>query len=119
MVAIQTIVTALIALPFGGNVVAHLGGYDADGWWRLGYLVVAGATIAPLLQVLAQRSLPPGRIALLFALEPVFALVFALGMGGERFVARWWTGAALILAAVIIVETMSRPESPSPRPASA
>ena len=40
----------------------------------------------------AQRTLPPGRIGLLFALEPVFALAFALALRGERFVARWWAG---------------------------
>ena len=48
--------------------------------------------------------LTAGRVALLFALEPVFALIFALTLGGERFVARWWLGAALILAAVVLVE---------------
>jgi len=69
--------------------------------------VLAGALAAPLLQVIAQRSLPPGRIALLFALEPVFALIFALYPGGERFVLRWWIGAALILAGVVIVEAGS------------
>ena len=71
---------------------------------RFAYLVLAGSTVAPLLQVLAQRVLPPGRIGLLFALEPVFALLFALTLGGEQFIARWWLGAALILAAVVLVE---------------
>ena len=80
---------------------------DQATWWRMGYLVLAGALIAPLLQVIAQRSLPPGRIALLFALEPVFALIFALYPGGERFMMRWWIGAALILAGVVIVEAGS------------
>ena len=52
----------------------------------------------------AQRTLPPGRIGLQFALEPVFALAFALGFGGERFVVRWWAGAGLILLSVVGVE---------------
>ena len=66
--------------------------------------MVAGSTLAPLLQVFAQRTLAAGRIGLLFALEPVFALVFALTLGGERFDIRWWAGAALILLAVALVE---------------
>ena len=57
-----------------------------------------------MLQVFAQQTLSAGRVALLFALEPVFALLFALTLGGERFVARWWFGAALILCAVVLVE---------------
>lgn len=104
MVAVQTVGTAAIALPLAHHVPAQIAAFDAPTWWRLGYLVLAGAVAAPLLQVMAQRSLPPGRIALLFALEPVFALVFALYPGGERFVLRWWIGAALILAGVLIVE---------------
>jgi drug/metabolite transporter (DMT)-like permease len=43
-------------------------------------------------------------MGLLFALEPVFALVFAVTLGAERFEARWWLGAGLILAAVVMVE---------------
>jgi drug/metabolite transporter (DMT)-like permease len=60
--------------------------------------------VAPLLQVYAQRTLPAGRMGLLFALEPVFALVFAVTLGAERFEPRWWLGAGLILFAVVMVE---------------
>ena len=108
MVAVQTVGIAAILLPFTiRGLPSDLAGFDASTWWRMGYLVLAGALAAPLLQVIAQRSLPPGRIALLFALEPVFALIFALYPGGERFVLRWWIGAALILAGVVIVEAGS------------
>ena len=111
LVAIQMAGTAAISLPFAHGLPERLASFDAATWWRLGYLVLAGAVTAPLLQVIAQRTLPPGRIALLFALEPVFALAFALVPGGERFVLRWWIGAALILAGVLSVE--ARPEAPS------
>ena len=56
-------------------------------WWRFGYLVAAGSIVAPLLQILAQRELPAGRVALLFALEPVFALGFALALGRGELLA--------------------------------
>jgi drug/metabolite transporter (DMT)-like permease len=100
-------------------VPAQIAAFDAPTWWRLGYLVLAGAVAAPLLQVMAQRSLPPGRIALLFALEPVFALVFAATVGGERFVLRWWVGAVLILCAVVLVEGRAAMERPAPPSATA
>jgi drug/metabolite transporter (DMT)-like permease len=104
LVAAQSLTVALVVLPFAGAAPAQVAALDPDGWVRLGYLIVAGSMLAPLFQVLAQRRLDPGRIGLLFALEPVFALAFALTFGGERFVARWWVGAALILVAVLFVE---------------
>jgi drug/metabolite transporter (DMT)-like permease len=104
LTGIQALVTALVTWPLAGDLARPLAALDAAGWARLGYLALCGSVIAPLLQVLAQRTLEPGRVGLLFALEPVFALAFALAVGGERFVARWWAGAALILAAVMMVE---------------
>jgi len=114
--AIQAAVASLcvlaFALPAGARPAgaaalspgAQLAALDAAGRARLAYLIVAGSVLAPLLQVFAQRTLPPGRVGLLFALEPVFALAFALAFGGERFVPRWWAGAALILFSVVWVE---------------
>jgi drug/metabolite transporter (DMT)-like permease len=101
---IQAAVAALCTLPFAGDLAASLQALDGAGWARVAYLVACGSVAAPLLQVLAQQTLSAGRVGLLFALEPVFALGFALAVGGERFVARWWVGAALILAAVVMVE---------------
>ena len=95
---------ALVLLPFAGGAAGEAAMLGAAGWLRVDYLIVAGSMIAPLLQVLAQRSLPPGRIGLLFALEPVFALMFAVTVGAERFEWRWWLGALLILAALLLVE---------------
>lgn len=102
--AIQAAVASLCTLPFAGDPGGQLGALDRDGRARLAYLVVCGSVAAPWLQVRSQQQLSPGRIGLLFALEPVFGLLFALGLGGERFVPRWWAGAALILGAVVWVE---------------
>jgi len=102
--AVQAAVIALVTVPFAGGAVAALGALHAADGWRLAYLVIAGSVIAPLLQVIAQRRLPAGRVGLLFALEPVFALAFAASFGMERFVPRWWAGAALVLIAVVWVE---------------
>ncbi|MEO5989358.1 MAG: DMT family transporter [Candidatus Eisenbacteria bacterium] len=103
----QSLTVACVLLPFARDPGAAFAALDPTAWRRLAYLAVAGSTLAPLLQLIAQRTLPAGRIALLFALEPVFALVFALTLGGERFEPRWWVGAALILSAVVMVESRS------------
>jgi drug/metabolite transporter (DMT)-like permease len=104
LAGLQALVAALCTLPAAGDIPAALARLDGAGRARIAYLVVCGSIVAPLLQVQAQRTLPAGRIGLLFALEPVFALAFALAVGGERFLARWWAGAALILGAVLLVE---------------
>jgi drug/metabolite transporter (DMT)-like permease len=101
---VQAGVTALALAPFAGDPRPVFATLSAAGWRDFAYLAIAGSSIAPVLQVFAQQTLAAGRVALLFALEPVFALVFALTLGGERFVARWWFGAALILIAVVMVE---------------
>jgi len=104
LVCVQSFVAGLVLVPFAAGSAGALGTLGGANLARFGYLLVAGSTIAPLLQVVAQRTLPAGRMGLLFALEPVFALVFAVTLGAERFEPRWWLGAGLILAAVLMVE---------------
>lgn len=119
LTAAQAATIAVLLAPFAGSetreAVRVLSA--ADGW-RLSYLVIAGSMIAPLLQVSAQRTLPAGRVGLLFTLEPVFALLFAVTLGAESFAPRWWLGALLILAAVVWVEGWAAPARTSSRPAS-
>ncbi len=100
LAGVQHVVVAAMTLPFAHGVPSLAPG---DGL-KFAYLVAAGTVAAPLLAVIAQRVLPAGRIALLYALEPVFGLVVALALGGERFAPHWWLGAALILAGVVWVE---------------
>ena len=104
LVCVQSFVAGLVLVPFAAGSAGALGTLGGANLARFGYLLVAGSTIAPLLQVVAQRTLPAGRMGLLFALEPVFALVFAVTLGAERFEPRWWLGAGLIHAAVVMVE---------------
>jgi drug/metabolite transporter (DMT)-like permease len=113
LTAVQVATIAVLLSPYAPAALRALGTVDRAGALRFGYLAVAGSVVAPILQVAAQRALAPGRIGLLFALEPVFALAFALTVGGERFAGPWWAGAALILIAVALVEA-----KPSPAPAS-
>lgn len=116
LAAVQAFTVAVLLVPFAGDPRAAFAALTPTGWAHFGYLAIAGSTLAPFLQIWAQRSLSAGRVGLLFALEPVFALVFALTLGAERFAPRWWVGAALILCAVLMVEwraamTTGRPAS--------
>jgi drug/metabolite transporter (DMT)-like permease len=104
LATVRSATTALMLAPFAAGAPARLAALDGAGWARFAYLALAGSVVAGFLQILAQRVLSAGRAALLLALEPVFALVFALTLGGERFGPAWWAGAALILAGVARVE---------------
>ena len=112
LVCVQSLTVAAALLPFAGPPAAARALFSGAGLGRFAYLAIAGSTLAPLLQVHAQRTLSAGRVGLLFALEPVFALVFALTLGGERFAPRWWLGAGLILVAVLLVESRAEPAAP-------
>jgi drug/metabolite transporter (DMT)-like permease len=106
LVTVQSATMALALAPFAlgdGSVVALAAAAPAV-LARIAYLIVAGSVIASFLQVWSQRVLPPGRVGLLFGLEPVFALLFAVAIGGERFGWTWWIGAAAILLGVAVVE---------------
>jgi drug/metabolite transporter (DMT)-like permease len=114
LTAVQTLAGAALLLPFAAPPPAGVAPVTLA---RFAYLALAGSLVAPLLQVTAQRALPPARIGILFALEPVFAVVFAVLFGAERFALRWWAGALLILTAVALVEWRPWSSQPTPRPA--
>jgi len=119
--ALQALTATVVLSPFAGGAAPPFVGLAAADWWRFAYLVAAGSIVAPLLQISAQRLLPAGRVALLFALEPVFAAGVALTLGRESFSTRWWLGAALILTGVVRVEWDAawRPARAGPPPAAA
>ena len=101
---VQTATLVLALAPFVHAPLQALAELRRPDLIRLAYLAIAGSTVAPFLQIVAQRAVPAGRIGLLFALEPVFALGFAVTIGAEHFAGGWWFGAALILAGVVGVE---------------
>ena len=113
LVGTQSFVAAGVLLPFAGPPRALLDALHGADLWRFAYLALAGSAAAQLLQVLAQRTLSAGRIGLLSALEPVFALLFAITLGHETFAPRWWLGAALILGGVLLVEARGEASNPS------
>ncbi len=68
------------------------------------YLAPLGTNLALYLQPRWQPESPPARAAVIFALAPVFATLFAVLFADESFVARSALGAALIFAGLLISE---------------
>ena len=77
------------------------------GWTVWGALVVTGvfaSALAYLIQIWAQRRLSAARIAIVFALETVFAGLFGYWLSGDRLGWLGWGGCAAILAGIVVAE---------------
>lgn len=66
------------------------------------FLALFPTLSAFLIQMFAQRIRPPVRVSLIFALEPVFAALFAWTLGGEEIITHRAIGGCLIFAALLI-----------------
>ena len=96
MVGIAAVCTVM-ALPDG--ITAPSG----DGvWFAVLYTAVMAGVITMALQTWAQARISPTRVALLMTLEPVFASVFAIALGGESLTWRLMLGGSLILGAMAL-----------------
>lgn len=61
---------------------------------------LVASALAFLVQTAAQRELPAVEVALILALEPVFAVLFGWLLAGDRLAPVQWCGAALMLVAL-------------------
>lgn len=80
--------------------------------WAIAITAVLGTALAFAAQAWAQKFTPPTHTALIFSLEPVFAGLTSYVVLGERLGWRGGTGAALILAGVLLSELKGSPEKP-------
>jgi drug/metabolite transporter (DMT)-like permease len=77
------------------------------GWTVWGALLVTGvfaSALAYLIQIWAQRRMSAARIALIFALETVFAGLFGYALAGDRLGWLGWGGCAAILGGIVLAE---------------
>lgn len=72
--------------------------------WVMGYLTLFATVITFVVYNFVQKITTPMKVALIFALEPVFAALFAYWFGGERFTGFQILGATLIVVAVMVSE---------------
>ena len=95
LVGIMSLLTGwIVGLPFAVTTF--------QAAWTVVFLALLPTFSAFLIQMYAQRIISPLRVSLIFALEPVFAAVFAWTLGGEEFVTRRALGGLLIFFALII-----------------
>ena len=97
----------------GGELEAPAGG---DVWLALVVTAFVASALGFFVQTYAQRHAPPERTALILASEPAFAGLFGYLLNDERLSAVAWSGALLIMAAIVAVEVLGRLRPPRPLP---
>src|SRR3954447_3364107 len=107
MAIVQCIVIAVICLVAAAPNGIVLPDRAGD-WLAIVYMALVAGAAALLGQTWAQAHLPPTRTAIIMSMEPVFAALFAVLLGGESATARMLLGGALVLAAMLIVELVPR-----------
>ncbi len=70
--------------------------------WVIVFLALGPTLSAFVIQMLAQRITAPVKVTLIFALEPVFAALFAWTLGGEQFDEQRAIGGLLIVIALAV-----------------
>jgi drug/metabolite transporter (DMT)-like permease len=106
-------VFCLAAAGLAGDLEAPRGGAV---WSALIVTSLVASALGFFVQTYAQRHAPAARTALILASEPAFAGLFGWLVGDEHLSALAWTGALLIMAAIVAVEVIPRLRPPRPLP---
>ena len=77
-------------------------------WFSLLYMAAFAGALALVAQTWAQTHLAPTRTAIIMSMEPVFAALFAVLLGGEAATVRMVGGGAMVLTAMLLVELAPR-----------
>ncbi len=77
-------------------------------WLSILYMAVFAGALALVAQTWAQAHLAPTRTAIIMSMEPVFAALFAVWLGGEAASVRMVVGGAMVLTAMLLVEVGPR-----------
>lgn len=95
----------LMVLPFGWNE------FHAIDWvnlptaifWKIGFVVVFSTFLTYLLNLVSMRELKPTTVAVFIYLQPLFATIFAVGLGKDELSLVKLLSAVLIFAGVYLV----------------
>lgn len=91
----------LVASPAEGGMALPP---DAGAWLAIAFLALVATALAFLAQAWAQTLMTAPRAAIVLTLEPVFAGIFGVTVGGDELTARIVAGGLCIIAAMYLVE---------------
>jgi drug/metabolite transporter (DMT)-like permease len=98
-----TVVCTVMTLPDGITLPST--GRD---WLAVVYMAIFAGALAMAGQTWAQAHLPPTQTAIIMSMEPVFAALFAVLLGGEDMTMRMLVGGFMVLAAMLVAELVPR-----------
>jgi drug/metabolite transporter (DMT)-like permease len=103
----------LMVLPFGWN---QFGAVDwavvpASIYWKIVFVVVISTFLTYLLNLITMKELKPTTVAVFIYLQPLFATIFAIGLGKDELSLVKVLSAILIFVGVYMVT--SSPQSPT------
>jgi drug/metabolite transporter (DMT)-like permease len=95
----------IMVLPFGWNE------FHAISWaliptavlWKIGFVIVFSTFFTYLLNLLSMRELKPTTVAVFIYLQPLFATIFAIGLGKDELSLVKLLSAILIFVGVYLV----------------
>jgi drug/metabolite transporter (DMT)-like permease len=102
LTSLQIIVVAVLSWGWAVPHLSVLKELSLSALSALLYLALFATALVLWLQALAQRVVPAYAAALIFALEPVFAAIFAYFMLGETLSLQGWLGGGLVVIAMIL-----------------
>jgi drug/metabolite transporter (DMT)-like permease len=102
-IIVITVVCLLATAPDGIVLPSTTG-----DWLSIAYMAIFAGAAAMLGQTWAQAHLAPTRTAIIMSMEPVFATVFAVSLGGESATLRMLSGGLMVLTAMLVVELAPR-----------
>lgn len=116
LLAVQLGVTGIVCLALAVAQQDLVVPRSSTVWSALIVTSLFASALGFFVQTYAQRHASPARTALILTSEPVFAGLFAYLLQGETLTALSWVGAALIMVAILLVETVPqlRVERPLP-----
>jgi drug/metabolite transporter (DMT)-like permease len=98
-----TVICFVCTAPNGMTIPSRTG-----DWLSIVYMAIFAGAGAMLAQTWAQAHLAPTRAAIIMAMEPVFAALFAVLFGGESATIRMVVGGLMVLTAMLVVELAPR-----------
>jgi drug/metabolite transporter (DMT)-like permease len=95
----------IMVLPFGWGEfeVVNWTLIPMDIYWKIGFVVVFSTFFTYLLNLLSMRELKPTTVAVFVYLQPVFATIFAIGLGKDELTLVKIISAILIFTGVYLV----------------
>jgi drug/metabolite transporter (DMT)-like permease len=95
----------LMVLPFGFREfqAVNWSVFPIDIFWKIGFVVLFSTFLTYLLNLLSMKELKPTTVAVFIYLQPLFATIFAIGLGKDELNILKIGSAVLIFSGVYLV----------------